>query len=111
MERPLPFKFEEMWFLEDDFMEVVEFEWNKVGYSGNPSRIFSLKLKDLKFKLKTWNKNLGHSLKSKSEHCRREIRKLDLVEEERILSPLERVDRERWKEFLGASIKEETFWR
>lgn len=36
---PLLFKFEEMWFLEPDFLEVAEREWNLVVYSGNLSYI------------------------------------------------------------------------
>lgn len=93
-------------------MEVVKLEWNSGVYSGNPSRIFALKLKALKFKLKAWNKNSGDSLKPKLEDTRRKIKILDLVEEERVLSAQERDDRERVKkEFLLLSIKEETYWR
>lgn len=106
------FKFKEMWFLETDFMDVVYNEWNRVVYSGNPSRKFSLKLKSLKFRLKEWNKNSGLSLKVVMEECKRGIRVLDLLEEDCPLSSLESSERESLKKkFLGFALKEEIFWR
>lgn len=91
---PIPFKFKDMWFLEEDFMEVVEVMWNNEVFFGNPSRIFVFKLKALKVNLKAWNKNSGDSFKAKLEECLRKIKGFDLVEEERRLSPLERGERE-----------------
>lgn len=52
---PSPFKFEETWFLEPDFMELVESVLSQSHYSGNASRIIALKLKNLKFRLKAWS--------------------------------------------------------
>lgn len=53
---PSPFKFEESWFLEHDFMELVRQVWNQAQYLGDLSRIFAFKLKNLKFRLKAWSK-------------------------------------------------------
>lgn len=50
-------------------MDVVEPVWTSRVYFGNPSRIFALKLKALKFKLKAWNKTTGESLKANLEDC------------------------------------------
>lgn len=75
-------------------MEMVEMVWNSEEYSGNPSRIFALKLKALKVKLKAWNKNLGDSFKGKLEDSCRRIKELDLVEDGGMLSPQERDERE-----------------
>lgn len=66
--RPSPFCFEEVWFLEPDFLKIVEREWNKESFSGNASRIFSLKLKALKY-LKAWNKTSRGSLKLNLKIC------------------------------------------
>lgn len=107
---PFPFKFEEMWFIKRDFMEVVK-EWNQVVYDGNPSRNFALKLKALKWWLKEWNRYTGSSLKANMEVCQKRFIELDLVEEERNLSYEERGEREAQKrEFLMLALKEETFW-
>lgn len=54
---PVPFKFEEMWFLADDFMEFVELEWGMLHFEGSPSRVLALKLKSLKVNLKEWSKS------------------------------------------------------
>lgn len=40
---PCSFKFEEMWFLEPDFIDVVSNEWNPVTFSSNLSKKFALK--------------------------------------------------------------------
>lgn len=109
---PFPFKFEEIWFLEPDFLEVVEREWNREGFSGNPSRIFVLKLKALKHFLRSWKKNSGDSIKGSMDSCGKRINVLDILEEVRSLSREERTEREILrKEFLFLTIKEETFWR
>lgn len=69
-----------MLFLEEYFIEVVESMWHNEVYYENPSRIFALKLKALKFKLKAWNKNTGDSLKTNLKVCRRKIKSWGLVE-------------------------------
>lgn len=46
---PSPFKFENTWFLEPNFMEIVKEVLDHAHYSGNPSKNFALKLKILKF--------------------------------------------------------------
>lgn len=109
---PCSFKFEEWWFLEPDFFDVVSNEWNRVVYSGNRSRKFALKLKALKVRLKVWNRHSGSSLKGAMEECKRGIRELDSLEEERPLNLLERGERERLKlSFMGSALKEDIFWR
>lgn len=36
---PSPFKFEEMWFQVLDFFEVVNLEWNRMCFYGNPVEV------------------------------------------------------------------------
>lgn len=107
-----PFKFEEMWLAEPDFFEVVNQEWNRSKFSGNPSRRFALKLKTLKGCLIEWNKNSALSLKMTLEVCKGRIRVLDLIEETRQLSSVERGEREALKkEFSKFALMKEIFWR
>lgn len=107
----MPFKFE-MWFLEPDFYDVANHAWNCVEFLGNLSRRFALKLKALKCQLKTWNRNLGLSLKSVMKACKGRIRGLDLLEEFKSLSAMERFEREMWKkEFLKVALSEEILWK
>lgn len=79
-----PFKFEEIWFLEPDFMEVVKHVWNNVDVSGSASQIFATKLKTLKKTLIAWIKSSGDSLKSSMEACRVRIKEVDKLEEVRV---------------------------
>lgn len=109
---PMPFKFKEMWLTEPDFFEVVEHEWNRVEFFGNPSRKFSLKLKSLKVGLRAWNMHYALSLKTVLEDCKGKIRALDLLEETWPLSPGEKLERETMKkEFSKTALIEEIFWR
>lgn len=91
-------------------MEVVSNEWNCVKFSSNSSKKFALKLRALKCRLKGWNKHLGSSLKGFMEECKKEIRVLDLLEEERPLSSLEISEKVSLKrDFMESALKEETF--
>lgn len=58
-----------MWFQLEEFWETVKFEWNKVGFSGSPSRIFTLKLKALKYRLKVWRKENNEYFKVEKDDC------------------------------------------
>jgi hypothetical protein len=50
-----PFKFENMWFKVDGFVEKVHQWWNSYQFQGFSSFIFSSKLKALKSDLRHWN--------------------------------------------------------
>lgn len=109
---PSPFKFEEMWFQVLNFFDVVNLEWNRMCFDGNPSRIFVLKLKGLKVFFKSWNKDSGLSLKADMERITKSIVELDRLEEERNLYREDRVERERLRKELQVVVcKEESFWR
>lgn len=64
-----PFKFEESWFFKLDFMETVEHVWHQPLFSRNASRVFALKLKSLKHRLKHWNKASAGYFKEESKRC------------------------------------------
>lgn len=109
---PYSFKFEEVWFVDPDFMVLVEVVWNQNFYSGNASRVFTLKLKNLKFRLKAWSKVSSGYFKEERKRCLENIRIIDLLEEDRSLSIGERLTREGYcKEFQILAVKEEIFWR
>lgn len=109
---PSPFKFENAWFLEPEFMELVKYVWDHASYQGNASRIFALKLKTLKFHLIDWNKVTSGYFKEESKRCMEKIKDIDRLEEERSLSKEERLFREGCrKEFQLLALKEEVYWR
>lgn len=83
---PAPFKFEESWFLEPDFMELIEFVGTESFFYGNASIIFALKLKNLNFLLKAWDKVLVVYFKEERKRCLLNIKELDLLEEDRPLT-------------------------
>lgn len=112
MRGPSPFKFEEIWFMEPNFMKLVEFEWNNVSVSGNASPIFAIKLKALKKKLIASNKSSGDSLKKDIEVCRANSMVLDRLEKEHNLSDVEMSSRNGFrKEFQILALKEEIYWK
>lgn len=108
---PSPFKFEEIWFLHPDFIEIVEFEWKNVVVSGNASQIFALKLKALKKRLIAWNKSSGDSLKANLEVCKEKINELDWLEEECNLLCDERGIRNGLRKAFQLLVLEEIFWK
>lgn len=88
---------------------MVEHEWNGSFYGGSASRIFALKLKGLKVRLKGWNKDSADSLKVDMEDCIKHIKLFDLAEEDGSLTREERIGKDVLiKEFQLLAIKEET---
>lgn len=83
---PSPFKFENTWLLEPDFMEMVKEIWVHSQYLGNPSRLLALKLQNLKHRLKDWNKLSAGFFKESCKRCMEIIDAIDRLEEIRILS-------------------------
>nr|GEZ80395.1 RNA-directed DNA polymerase, eukaryota [Tanacetum cinerariifolium] len=68
---PYPFRLFHSWFLEDDFTSVVESSWNTdVVPSNNAMITLKNQLKNLKSRLKVWNrdKRLTHNLDRKHLH-------------------------------------------
>lgn len=53
---PSPFRFEIMWFTENEFIDMIEEWWNSFCFAGTDNCVFWLKLKALNEKLKEWNK-------------------------------------------------------
>lgn len=103
---PSPFKVEEVWFNEPDFMDLVKQVWTQTQYSGNPSRIFALKLKNLKSQLKAWSNLSVEYFKEECKKCLVKIKEIDLLEESRSLSQEERVSRDLCrKEFMIIAVK------
>lgn len=105
-----PFKFENVWFLEPDFMELVKYVWFHASFQGNASHIFALKLKTLKFHLIAWNKVTSGYFKEESKICVEKIKDIDRLEEERQLMGEERLIRESYcKKFQMLALKEEVY--
>ena len=54
----MPFRFENMWIKEEDFKDLIRDWWQSLSFNGTRSVILSEKIKALKFKIKTWNREL-----------------------------------------------------
>jgi hypothetical protein len=68
--RGLQFKFLKMWSLHDSCKDVIKNCWNTLVV-GCPMFILSQKLKMLKEKLKTWNKDIFGNVRDQIESCSR----------------------------------------
>ncbi|XP_026399042.1 uncharacterized protein LOC113294884 [Papaver somniferum] len=107
-----PFRFEILWFLENGFVEMLENWWNSFCFTGTPSEIFWLKLKELKGLLRVWNKDtFGHTT-TKLQNIFSDIQVIDSVSESVCLSQ----DQVNAKislqdDFEKVTLMEETDWR
>lgn len=54
---PFPFRFELMWFEEDQFPEKIKEWWKEIRLEGWEGFKLAAKLKELKGKIKEWAKN------------------------------------------------------
>lgn len=55
---PKPFKFENMWLQSPNFVDLVKSWWGSFSVTGKPGQRLWLKLKLLREKLRTWNKEI-----------------------------------------------------
>lgn len=63
-------------------MDLVEVIWNQSSFSGNANRILALKLKNLKFRLRAWNKMPMGYFKEERKRCLDNIKAFDVLEED-----------------------------
>jgi hypothetical protein len=79
------FRFENHWIQQPGFFELVERVWNSPVKPLSTSGIITAKLKNLRYELKRWGKNISH-LKDLIGKCNYVILLLDQLEDERDLS-------------------------
>ena len=64
---PMLFRFENMWLKEEGFHNLIADWWTSFVYQGSRSYVVMEKLKALKAKLKTWNKEIFGNVEEKKE--------------------------------------------
>ncbi|RVW97689.1 Transposon TX1 uncharacterized 149 kDa protein [Vitis vinifera] len=83
---PSPFRFENMWLKVEGFQDMIRRWWWEIEVRGNASYRLATKLKEIKQKLKVWNKEVFGNLGCNKAAALQQVEFWDRVESERILS-------------------------
>ncbi|RVX18324.1 hypothetical protein CK203_006587 [Vitis vinifera] len=109
---PTPFRFENMWLKAEGFKELVRSWWQGIDVRGSASYKLATKMKEIKQKLKVWNREVFGKLESNKSAALQQVEFWDREENERILtmeeSKLKKETKENYKKWV---IMEETHWR
>ena len=89
-----PFRFENMWFKVDGFMNRVRHWWLSYQFDGSLSYIFANKLKALKADLKKWNTESFGNVGIKKNQLLYELHGIDRAAESRLLNFDEKLRKE-----------------
>ncbi|RVW87760.1 Transposon TX1 uncharacterized 149 kDa protein [Vitis vinifera] len=109
---PIPFRFENMWLKEEGFKELLRGWWQGFNCSGSYSFVLSEKLKALKVKLKSWNKEVFGKVGENLRMALGRVSFWDDQERQRTLNEQELEARKEAKEeFKKWAIMEEISWR
>ena len=107
-----PFRFENMWFKVEGFKDLIRNWWRWIEVSGSASFRLSAKLKELKQKLKVWNREVFGNLECNKEAALQQVEYWDRVEGERSLIVEELACKKEAKEGYAKWVDlEETHWR
>ena len=107
-----PFRFENMWFKVEGFKDLIHNWWRGIEVSGSASFRLSAKLKELKQKLKVWNREVFRNLERNKEAALQQVEYWDKVEDERSLTMEELTYKKEAKEGYAKWVDlEETHWR
>ncbi|XP_026451257.1 uncharacterized protein LOC113351502 [Papaver somniferum] len=105
-------RFEVMWFLENEFLQLLEEWWFSFCFAGTPSTVLWMKLKALKEKLRIWNNEVFGHTNTKLNEILSKIQTLAELAEDNILTEEETNVHFRNKvEFEKISKMEETCWK
>ena len=109
---PTPFRFENMWFKVEGFKDLIRSWWWGIEVRGSASFRLSAKLKELKQKLKVWNREKFGNLESNKEAAIQQVEFWDRVEDERSLAMEELACKKEAKEDYAKWVDlEEIHWR
>ena len=109
---PSPFRFENMWLKVDGFKELLRGWWQEAGGRGRASFRLASKLKILKEKIKTWNREVFGSLEVNKNLALQQVEFWDRVESDRSLTEREtELKTEAKNVFKKWVLLEETHWR
>ncbi|RVW38817.1 hypothetical protein CK203_074199 [Vitis vinifera] len=83
---PSPFRFENMWLKTEGFKELVRSWWQGTEVRGNASYKLATKMKEIKQKLKVWNREEFGKLECNKSAALQQVEFWDREENERILT-------------------------
>ena len=83
---PSPFRFENMWLKVEGFLDLVRGWWREIEVRGTASYRLAAKTKELKQKLKVWNREVFGNLEGNKRAALQQVDYWDGVESERSLS-------------------------
>jgi len=107
---PLPFKFSPLWALQDSFYSNVQRSWMQ-PVSGSPFFVWEEKLRNLKWNLKFWAKNLATPMMEKGKIQEELERHQAELEVNQITQDLLHQETELQRKYHKACRDEETHWR
>ncbi|RVW82268.1 LINE-1 reverse transcriptase-like [Vitis vinifera] len=109
---PTPFRFENMWLKAEGFIELVRSWWQGIDVRGSASYKLATKMKEIKQKLKVWNREVFGKLECNKSTALQQVELWDREENERIPtveeSELKKEAKENDRKWV---IMEETHWR
>ncbi|RVW41080.1 LINE-1 reverse transcriptase-like [Vitis vinifera] len=109
---PTPFRFENMWLKVEGFQDVVRAWWQGIDVRGSASYRLATKMKEIKKRLKVWNKEVFGRLETNKATALEQVVFWDRVESERILTveeaELKKAAKESFKKWV---LLEEAHWR
>ena len=109
---PSPFRFENMWLKADGFTDLLRGWWEGVEVRGRASVRLATKMKELKQKIKVWNREVFGRLEANKNSILQQVEFWDRVERERSLSEGEtELKKEAKDSFKKWVLMEETHWR
>ena len=107
-----PFKFENMWFKTDGFVDRVQSWWNQHSFVGTPSFVLAKKLKALKEDIIQWNRREFGNVDRQKKQLLEELKILDAKEEELGLTDREKCYRADLRSLVEHLLSlEEISWR
>ena len=109
---PTPFRFENMWLKVEGFNDIIRTWWQEIEVRGSASYRLAVKMKEIKKKLKVWNKEVFGRLETNKASALYQLDFWDRVESERILSMEEaELKKEAKDSFKKWVLLEEAHWR
>ncbi|RVW21251.1 putative ribonuclease H protein [Vitis vinifera] len=109
---PTPFRFENMWLKVEGFNDIIRTWWQEIEVRGSASYRLAVKMKEIKKKLKVWNKEVFGRLETNKASALHQLDFWDRVESERILSMEEaELKKEAKDSFKKWVLLEEAHWR
>ncbi|RVW93878.1 Transposon TX1 uncharacterized 149 kDa protein [Vitis vinifera] len=109
---PTPFRFENMWLKVEGFQDMVRTWWQGIDVRGSSSYRLAFKMKEIKKKLKVWNKEVFGRLETNKASALDQVDFWDRVESERNLTVEEAgLKKDAKDSFKKWVLLEEAHWR